>query len=190
MRGGGSLMLRGSARDGAATLRMRGNAVTASAGLRAEGDVRARSAGAPHVLESAGPAALEVVTASAPGDLASPRRVEIGQQHFAFYPHLQASMRVADAWVPVQLVLSPLGGGAWLPEPANGGWTGLSIGTRVCNTSLAFECTGNAVVRNGTLTLAALAARASLADDAAAAADGVPVGGLYSNSGAVQVRLA
>jgi len=182
------VLLRGSPAQGKAILGVEANAVTVSAagGLRVAGGALEAS-GAAASVRSPGAGALTLVTETTAGGLPNPRRFEFGQQHAAglSYPQLQTSMAFGEnAWLPVQLVVNPLGGGLWLP--AGTAYNGLALNTPAPDPDFALSVAGNVRLAGAALVVPGLAA-ADYADDAQARAAGLPDNALYSNNGVVQV---
>lgn len=171
---GAALHLRGGPEDGSVCVRPAAGSLAVDRGVRA-----------PRVdVDSRTDEGLCVTTRSSPDGTPSERRLELGQRHAGFWPQIQATMRFADRWRPMQLTLNPAGGGAWLPGAAT--WNGLSVGTASCNTAVAFECRGNAVLHDDL----ALPGVRVFEDAAAAAAAAVRVGGVYAlPDGSLRVRL-
>jgi hypothetical protein len=76
-----------------------------------------------------------------------------------------------------------------LPDPYSGSVDG-RIGINVVNPQYALDVSGSMRQEGGYVILTQVSASLNFANDTAAAAGGVPLGGLYRNGNVIQIRLA
>lgn len=140
---GAGLALKGGPSDGVARLSAKGDALEVACTAVVKGNLVTQA--------QATVSSMTVLSTTTPAGQESVRRLEMGQHYMDYFPGIQASLPMGSDWKPIQLVVNAAGGGAWLPKPLTATWNGLSVNTRVCNTDLAFECTGDSTLRGNVI---------------------------------------